>query len=331
MSYVSNRRRKGTRRRSYRRNGRRRSYRRNGLGNAFKTGLFVAGGFFAHKLITGFISQMAFKPAVEAAAPEATANPTSGLGQVVSYSGVLVGAATAALGIYAVQKWVKKPEDRQLIVGGIAASWLHTAVVALLDKMGTPQGAAMLAGVEDGTAAKISAMYGLGAGTSIQPEYAAIRGLRGGRGMGEYFKSGMGEYFQSGVGEYFASGVNGLGALKPYEASAGVGYTNNPDLYQAAAGTGALEHQGNHIDPSGDLDRELTIAEAAAGVGTVFQAAAGMGATPVTTVPRSNTWIPGMSDAPIWAGVKAVDESQSANEMLTAGILQTDGGQGVFG
>ncbi|MFQ5550686.1 MAG: hypothetical protein ACE5FJ_05565, partial [Gemmatimonadales bacterium] len=249
-----------------------------------------------------------------------------------------VGAATAIAGILVVNRVMKNESDRKMVVGGIAASFVHSAIVAALDLVGQPKAATMLAGVEDGTAAKISAMYGLGAGTSIQPEYAPI---------GEYFKGAP-------MGEYFASGVQGLGAVKPYEASAGVGnagYASNPDLYQAAAGMGAMEHQGNHIDPSTDLDRELTIAEAAAGVGAAgdsYQAAAGvrgtgeyfasgvqgLGAappTPVTTVPRSNTWIPGMSDPAIWAGVKSVDEPQSAHAMLTAGILQTDGGQGVFG
>lgn len=338
MSYVSNRRRRRVtrnRRRGMRRNGRRRM-RRNSIGGAFRTAGMIAVGFLGHKLITGLLRDLVFKPAVETVAPEA-ASPASGLGQLNAYSGVLVGGATALAGILLMGKVIKQPEDRQLVIGGIALSWLHTAIVAVLDKMGAPGMATTLAGIEDGTAAQISAMYGfrgLGAGTSIQPEYAAIRGLRG-RGMGEYFKSGFGEYFASGMngmGEYFASGVNGLGALKPYEAAAGFGYTHNPDMMQAAAGMGVVETtNGNHIDPSSDLDRELTIAEAAAGVGQVYQAAAGFGATPVVTVPRSNTWIPGMSDPAIWAGAKAINESQAQHELLTAGILQTDGGQGVFG
>lgn len=333
MSYVSNRRR--TTRRKLRRNSRSRMRRNQGLGGAFRAGAWIAAGLVGHKVITGLVRDLIFKPAVETVAPEAAAEPpTSGLGQLHGYGGALVGLGTAAAGILIANKLIKKEEDRKYVVGGIAASFLHTALVTILDLVGQPKVATMLSGMEDGTAAKISAMYGLGAGTSIQPEYQPI---------GEYFRGGsMGEYFtgMQGMGEYFNSGVEGLGALKPYEAAAGFGntYSSNPDLYQAAAGLGNIqEHQGNHIDPSSDLERELTIAEAAAGVGVgnLYQAAAGFGATQapvrVSTVGRSSTWIPGQSDPSIWAGVRSINEPQSQHEMLPAGILQTDGGQGVFG
>lgn len=291
--------------------------------------MLITAGLVGHKLVTGLVRDMLFKPAVEAAEESSTSETvTAGLGQAKTWSSVLVGAGVAVAGILAANKLIKNAENRKLVMGGIAASFIHTLIVNLLDMWGQPEAAGVMSGLDDGTAAKISAMYGLGRGTSIQPEYAPI---------GEYFNSGvqgMGEYFQ-GMGEYFNSGVQGLGAVKPYEASAGVGanYGVNPDLYQAAAGLGnEVQHQGNHIDPSSDLDRELTIAEAAAGVGaSVYQAAAGFGATPVRTVPRSSTWIPGMSDAPIWAGVRSINEPQSQHEMLPAGVLQTDGGQGVFG
>lgn len=299
--------------------------------NAFKSGVLITAGLVGHKLLTGLVRDMIFKPAVETVEESSSSETvTAGLGQVKTWSSVIVGAGVAVAGILAANKLIKTAETRRLVQGGIAASFIHTLIVNLLDMWGQPEAAGVMSGLDDGTAARISAMYGLGRGTSIQPEYAPI---------GEYFNSGvqgMGEYFAAaGLGEYFNSGVQGLGAVKPYEASAGVGanYGMNPDLYQAAAGLGnEMQHQGNHIDPSSDLDRELTIAEAAAGVGaSVYQAAAGFGATPVRTVPRSSTWIPGMSDAPIWAGVRAIDDPQSRNELLTAGVLQTDGGQGVFG
>ena len=304
---------------------------------AFKGGMLITAGLVGHKVLTGLLRDLVFKPAVETVAETAASNgeSTSGLGQLKSYGGLIVGAGVAIGGIMLASRMIKDEQDRKLVVGGIAASFIHTAIVSLLDIMGQPEAATMLAGVDDGTAARISAMYGLGAGASIMPRYTPV---------GEYFASGtngMGEYFDSGVqglgrgmGEYFASGTNGLGALQPYEASAGVGdnYGVNPDMYQAAAGVGASTYQGNHIDPSSDLDRELTIAEAAAGVGaSVYQAAAGFGQASIQTVPTANTWIPGMSDGPLWAGTRPVSEPQSAHEMLPAGILQTDGGSGVFG
>ena len=83
--------------------------------------------------------------------------------------------------------------------------------------------------------------------------------------------------------------------------------------------------------PSSDLDRELSIAEAAAGVGAVspFEAAAGFGA--IQSLPRADTWVPGMSDPQLWAGARGIRRGQAATELTPAGILQTAGGGGTFG
>jgi len=103
-------------------------------------------------------------------------------------------------------------------------------------------------------------------------------------------------------------------------------------MMQAAAGYGAVEStNSNHLDPSSNLDRELTIADAAAGVGSVgpIPAAAGLGN--ISTVGASQPWIPGESDPQIWAGVRPVDRSQESTAMIPAGSLQSGGGQGIFG
>jgi hypothetical protein len=115
---------------------------------------------------------------------------------------------------------------------------------------------------------------------------------------------------------------------------------------QAAAGYGADETANtNHIDPSSDLDRELTIAEAAAGIGaTNYQAAAGMrggmgeyfssgvnGLGNVGIAPSSSTWIPGSSYPQLWAGTRPIDNGQEATAQVPAGILQGGGGQGILG
>jgi hypothetical protein len=60
-----------------------------------------------------------------------------------------------------------------------------------------------------------------------------------------------------------------------------------------------------------------------------MQAAAGFGA--IDSVASGDTWIPGTTDGQLWAGVKAINQGQSASEMTPAGVLQTDGGQGIFG
>lgn len=337
----SNRKRRSSKR--LRRNGRRRMFKRNGVMEpilfVLKTGGLALGGFLAHKVITNAIVNYGFNhifgaPATvvvpaTATTPPVVAPPTAGLGLInldPAYQKLIAGFLVAGLGVYATSKLVKDTATRNTIATGIAVSFTTTLLTAALTKF-APQYAGLLAGPDDGTAARLSAMYGFG-GTSIQPRYQAI-----GRGMGEYFQSGvsgLGEYFQSGVsglGEYFQSGVSGLGALPSYEANAG--YGANPDLMEAAAGMGARETMStNHVDPHGDLDRELTIAEAAAGVGA-YEAAAGYGS--ISTVPSSSTWIPGMSNGQLWAGTRSISNGQSATEMVPAGILQTDGGQGVFG
>ncbi len=294
-----------------------------------KTGGIALTGLVAHKLITNVVLKQVFgrifgAPAVVVATSPTTAAvvapATSGLGLInldPSYQKIGASFLVAGLGVFASAKLIKDPGTRNTVMTGIAVSFAHTLLSSLVGKF-APQYSDMLSG-DDGTAARLSAMYGLGAGTSLQPRYASI-----GRGMGEYFNSGV-----NGLGEYFNSGVSGLG-LPAYEAAAG--YGANPDFQEAAAGMGARELANtNHVDPHGDLDRELTIAEAAAGVGALpsYEASAGFGN--ISTVPTASTWIPGTTNGQIWAGTRSISNPQSASEMVPAGILQTDGGQGVFG
>lgn len=314
---------KANRRRRHRRNGRR-LFRKNGAGDFLKMGAVLFAGFGLHRLLTNLVDQQLLTRLLPAPAAPAATSGFSLEGNRGLIASILVGGGTAFLA----NKVIKNPETKKLIIGGIAVSTVQGIAMSLL-KMFMPSAANMLSGPEDGTAARLSAMYGLGAGASIMPRYAAING-----GMGEYFRepmNGMGEYFRepmNGIGEYI-SATNGLGTYGP-----------NDDLYQAAAGMGNHDYSGNHIDPSGDLDRQLTIAEAAAGVGALspfeaaagigpMQAAAGFGA--IDTVPSADTWIPGSADGQLWAGVKRIDQSQSATEMVPAGTLQSAGGQGIFG
>lgn len=310
-----------------------------------KTGSIALGGLVAHKLITNLVTQQVFNrifgapAAVVAVSPTTTATvtpPTNGLGGLSldpQYQKLGASFLVAGLGVFASAKLIKDAGTRNTVMTGIAVSFAHTLLTAALAKF-APQYSDMLSGDADGTAARLSAMYGLGAGTSLQPRYASI-----GRPMGEYFSAtnGLGEYFSAtnGLGEYFSSSVSGLG-LPSYEAAAGMGaYGSNPDLMEAAAGMGARDAMNtNHVDPHGDLDRELTIAEAAAGVGALpaYEAAAGFrGMGDVSTVQSTDTWIPGTSDGQLWAGTRGISNPQSSTEMVPAGILQTDGGQGVFG
>jgi hypothetical protein len=315
-------------RRRHRRNGRR-LFKMNGVGDVVKMGAILFGGFALHRILTNLVSDQVLARLMPAPAAPAATSGFDLSGQRGLIASILVGAG----GSFIASKVIKNPETKKLVIGGIVTSTIHGVIMSLL-KAFAPSGADMLAGPEDGTAARLSAMYGmrgLGSGASIMPRYGVING------MGEYFREPM-----NGLGEYFATPMNGLGEyIAASSGTSGLGtYEANGDLYQAAAGFGAEDYQGNHIDPSGDLDRQLTIAEAAAGVGAVspfeaaagigpMQAAAGFGA--IDTVASGDTWIPGSVNPQLWAGVKAVSNGQSATEMTPAGILQTDGGQGIFG
>jgi hypothetical protein len=296
--------------------------RRNDTMGAFSTALKVGTigvvGFVAHKfgtaLVNGLLVDKLVAKGVQAAAETpALAPAASGLGAAQPLIGGIVGGGVVlALGVLAVNKFVESQDTKRLITAGMVTSYLQTILVTALERV-APQAAPMLAG---GEASRMSAMYGIDP-TSIGPRYAPING------MGEYFaQNGLGEYFaQNGLGEYFAQ--NGLG-----------NYTGNPDIQQAAAGYGELNAPSNYIDPSSDLERELTIAEAAAGVGDIYQAAAGMGDIyqaaagfgNIGTVPRSDTTIP---SGQLWAGTRSIGNTGNAEN--PGGVLSTAGGEGIFG
>lgn len=296
--------------------------RRNDTMGAFSTALKVGAigtiGFLAHKfgtaLVNGLLVDKLVSKGVQAAAENPTTAPAaSGLGAAQPLIGGFIGGGVVlGIGVWAVNKFVESQDTKRIMTAGMVTSYLQTLLVTALERV-APQAAPMLAG---GEATRLSAMYGIDS-TSTIARYAPISG------MGEYFaQNGLGEYFaQNGMGEYFAQ--NGLG-----------NYTGNPDIQQAAAGYGEVMAPSNHIDPSSDLERELTIAEAAAGVGEMYQAAAGMGNIyqaaagfgNVGTVPRVDTVVP---SGQLWAGTRSVDANGNAE--VPAGILSTGGGEGIFG
>lgn len=298
----------------------------NGVGDVVKMGAVLFAGFAGHRFLTNMFANQVLSRLLPAPAAPAATSGFDLSGQQGLIASLLVGAGSSFLA----SKFIKNPETKKLIIGGIVVSTIQGVVMSLLRAF-VPNAAAALSGPEDGRAARLSAMYGLGAGASIMPRYGVINGL------GEYFREPM-----NGLGEYFREPMNGIGEY--IDATNGLGtYEANGDLYQAAAGFGSHEYNGNHIDPSGDLDRQLTIAEAAAGVGAVspFEAAAGIGPMQaaagmrgfgaINTTPSGDTWIPGSVDPQLWAGVRQITNGQSASEMTTAGILQAEGGSGIFG
>jgi hypothetical protein len=308
-----NRRRRVKHRRNRRRSGRRLGmFRRNQgfmttLKEGAKVGLIVFAGVAAHKAATKLLTELVLDKFLGAAATPATPPApaaVSGLEVLQPYKKIIAGIAVAGLGSFAANAVIKDQETKKYAIAGMWGSLLHTVIVDLLAAFGGATGgkvAQYLSGYDDSTA------YSLGA--SIMPMY---------RPVGEYFDQGMGEYFEG--------------------ATAGLGnYGMNGDIYQAQAGYGAMpDSNSGHIDPSSDLDRELTLAEAAAGVGALpsYEAAAGLGdfiGNGHKAIGSRSTWIPGETNPGTWAPVTSVSRGQAATAMVPAGILQTGGGSGVFG
>jgi hypothetical protein len=200
-------------------------------------------------------------------------------------------------------------------------SFFHTSILTVLgmsESAEVKEAAKWIAGYDtSSTASSIGryrrTMQGLGDArqVSMLPRYAAT-GRRGGiqqavagRGTGEYFQA-------SGMGEYFASGVQGIGS---YELA-------GPLVTQAAAGLGQRIDDG--IRPDANLDAVLTLAEAQAGVGEYYSADPSGAAY---QLPEDDQWVP---NNPLWAGTKGAEDSPETSE-IPAGILETAGGNGIFG
>lgn len=323
---VANRRRKGRRlkankshsrpRSSKRRRGRRGRYTANQFMASIKklgvTAMFAVTGFVAHKVLTR-LGIMGLVKALESST--GTWKPT-----VLKWSPIAIGGLVAGLGVFAVHKVAPKRRDE--IGAGMIVSFFHTSiltVLAMVDNPDVQKAAQWIAGYDtSSTATSIGryrrSMQGLGNDQrSILPHYAAT-GRRGGiqqavagRGTGEYFQA-------SGLGEYFASGVQGIGS---YELA-------GPLVTQAAAGLGQRIDDG--IRPDANLDAVLTLAEAMAGGGMGEYYSATPGGSPFT-VPEDDQWVP---SNPLWAGTKGAEDSSETSE-IPAGILETPGGNGVFG
>lgn len=226
-----------------RRNGRRRSMRRNGsqlfafFKEAAVTGLLVAGGFFAHKLLTNLVEENFMRSFFEKKEEKPAA--TSGYGadpakkfELKDYSKLISGALVAVGGVALTGYLVKDKSMALKLSAGMVTSFIQQAVLTYLVESDNAAGIQYLSGLDDGSAARLSAMAGGDISrTTIQPFYTRL---------GEYFPhgtSGMGEYFANpamgAMGEYFANpAMSGLGAL---EAAAGLG----GGIYSAAAGYGA--------------------------------------------------------------------------------------------
>lgn len=325
-SYAPNRKGKrssGRRAMSKRRSRRGRRYTANQFMGQLKklgvTALFAVTGFLAHKVLTRLLVEKVVAPALT---PKATAGVGAWQDVMLKWSPIIVGGVVAGVGVAAMH--YAAPKRRDEVGAGMIVSFLHTSILTVLGNMEDPkvkEAAKWIAGYDtSSTAASIGryrrTMQGLGDAPqrSTLPHYAPT-GRRGvlqqavaGRGTGEYFQA-------SGLGEYFASGVQGIGA---YELA-------GPLVTQAAAGLGQRIDDG--IRPDANLDAVLTLAEAMAGGGGVGEYYSADPSGAPYTVPQDDQWVP---NNPLWAGTKGADDSPETSE-IPAGILETAGGNGIFG
>lgn len=278
----------------------------------FMTGLFVSTGFIAHRVLTNLLVDKALATTLaDNTTFQTWKKPLAGLG--VLGIGVAVSGAVA--------------KKRAMELGaGMFASWLQSVIVSGLNAAQKPEWVAQIAGYSNSRAYMLRngrRRRGLRGTSSIMPRYTPVgqysqaaagtswtQATAGGRTLGEYYTAtnsvqGVGEYFNA-TGEYFApQGMKGVGAYEPAGQLA----------MQASAGVNHVIRDG--IRPDSDLDQALDLAEAAAGVGEVPQ---------ISRVGQKSQWIP---NGPLWAGERAVTDTQSTSE-ISAGILSRHGGNGIL-
>jgi len=335
--YLTNRRRKTTRRRSYSRNQFMAV-----LKQGFRSAIFVTTGFVGHKVLTHGLCDKVLLPMLTPApaAPAAGFGQTGGNAAIRHLVPVACGGAVAAIGTWLASKATTR--QRTVEIGaGMFTSWLHTSIVAALDWAAEGDAASPMAEARNwiagydtaSTAAAIGqyrrrrAVRGFGAvdrrTSSVLPHYTptgmpggiqqAVAMAGGGRGTGEYFQaSGMGEYFA-------ASGVQGIGQYEPA----------GPLVTQAAAGLG--QQIDNGIMPD-QADAALTLAEAQAGTGRLgeyYSAKPKNGDWQEYRVPTSSTWVPGTTAGELWSGTKSAQDALQTSE-VPAGVLESASGNGIF-
>jgi hypothetical protein len=261
------------------------------LGNALKLGALVMAGFAIHRALTHAVDEYGLKK-IEAL----------NTGSVAPYRGVISGFLTAAIGVLGAVQFAPK-DMKNPVAAGMTASFIHGAIVTVLNQQGQSAAVAYLAGYPDARGRAYGSYY------TTRPQM-----------------SGYGSYYQTptaGFGQpMLTQAAAGMGQLR--QAAAGMG---QPMVTQAAAGTG--EYIAYGVQGIGDYDempvttrpvvndegiypnlhsaeQALTIAEAAAGVGSA-------------EIPLQGTVNPTMIADPI-------SELPGGSR---AGVFQ--GGDGIFG
>lgn len=336
--------------RRMRRNARR-TYRRNppwlaNFRKAFVSGMFVGVGFITHKVIVNLSTDPIFDlfKTKDKKAAEGIGNAGFNLDH---WKKPIVGAGVLAIGIPVVNMIAKK---RAVELGaGMVASWLHSLVVSA--SLASKQEKFIQAVGADRfdwsgrkwpyRSSRAAALRGLGNSQhlrSIGPRYTPVNRLGYYQAAaGQYQQAAAGQYQQAAAGQYQQAAAGARSAAGEYYTPMNAtgeyfadGSTQGVGSYEGA-GPLALPRNNQQIEdgirPDSNLDRQMDIMEAAAGLrgglGSYFEAGPN---GQIDNVPTQSQWVP---NGEMWAGELKVNAGQQTSE-LSAGILNVPGGNGVL-
>lgn len=294
-----------------------------------KTGLVVGAGFLVHRLVTNLLVDYVVEPQVVSKITDANTKK-----YVKAAEKTLVGLLVLGGGVLASSAL---PKLRMELGAGMVASIVQQLLIDALTVANQATAAKEISGYSTSLAYSLHGAYEHNA-VSLMPGYTPVNGYgeyfaptagmgafqQAAAGTGEYFQAaaGMGATFQqaaAGTGEYFApAGLKGIGQ---YEGAG----------EEALLPSGAPTVITDGIRPDSNLDRELDLMEAAAGLhgrrGTgeyITAQRRGGGGYTEAIVGQQSQWIP---NGPMWAGTLDAADSAATSE-IPAGILATQGGNG---
>jgi len=238
-------------RQKFAKNRRRRTYRKNVSGsayveelkNALKIGGMVTVGYVAHRALTKLLTDQLSKTSMYEAGSS-----------LEKYKGLISSAIVTAIGVPLTVRAIPTAKTATAIAAGIAASFIHGAIVELLKSSDN----------EDAKkAATYLSAYPNAEGSAISPG-----------SMGSYYLTGQGtgSYYTTQPGEVYSDYTT-----QPGEVYSDSGSSHSPMLSQAAAGYGDITDAQLRQAAAG-YGQSPMLSQAAAGMGAeLTQAAAGTG------------------------------------------------------
>jgi hypothetical protein len=269
--------RRGTRKGQRRRTARR-AYRRNvpqeqwkgEMVKALKLGLLVTGGFMAHRALCKLLDEYGLSKIDALTKPKGTAEEQK---KMTTLRGILSGAIVAAVAIPVTTRVL--PAEATAVSAGIAASFIHGAIIAALKSSESTEKAVAYLGNYPNAEGSNLPNYLQGTGSYY--EFTPHEIFPATNGVGEYYElpvAGMGEYYELPVAGMGGYGEAPLRLNQLTQAAAGYGQPQgNPLVTQAAAGMGMQPLHLNQLTQAAagygnnSMDGSPLVTQAAAGTG----------------------------------------------------------------